>query len=91
MFALHGQKQAGTVAAVDGTEEQEDGVAINAVQAGVQCRSHTVASEAASAEASVAASAAAIAAVSEGPAGRTARRPQGWPAGQRPFCTAEDP
>jgi hypothetical protein len=35
LFALHGHKQAGTVAAVDTAEEQNDG-AINAVQAGGQ-------------------------------------------------------
>jgi hypothetical protein len=39
LFALHGHKQAGTVAAVDGREEQEDVTAINAVQAGGQCHS----------------------------------------------------
>ncbi len=36
LFALHSHKQAGTMAAVDTAEEQDDSVAINAVQAGGQ-------------------------------------------------------
>ena len=36
LFVLHGHRQAGTVAAVDTTQEQDDSAAINAVQAGGQ-------------------------------------------------------
>ncbi len=80
LFALHGHKQAGTVGAVDGTEDQEDGAAINAVQAGGQCGSQ---------RGSQLGGQRGIQRGGRG--GRIERWPQGWLAGQRLFCTGEDP